>query len=693
MPQLLNYLLTKSPSPYSESPVYRKNSAPLFVQTMIVFASYYACAQLGFLMSIPPGVVTPVWIPSGLAIAAILLLGKRVSGGIILGSFLANFLRLQDDGSFFTPFAVSLAISFGSLAQALLGAFFLGRLSRGYDLFDHVQNILKFICVALCVCIIGSSTGVAALFFSHYIALEQVHVTWWTWWTGDLVGILCATPLLLIWSEPLGKIRGRNSQVISRIPLYFSLLIATTLLIFGPPILNGPFRHFLFPYLLVPFVVWAAFWFGKRGVTVSTLLISGMAIWGTSQGHGPFFKDDLSRSFLMLEPFIAILSITGLLYSAALSERKGASDESKKIQQDLVEFIETAPVGLHWVGPNGIIIWANAEELNMLGYKREEYIGHHYSEFHEGHVLDDMLERLKNHQQMQNHEIEVRCKDGSIKHVMRSCNVLWKNGTFMHTRCFSRDITERKKAENDLMHAHARLEREVLHRTQELFDAYKALEFEMGERMKAQKDILEVSEREQKRIGQDLHDGIAQQLTGLAYMSKTLQNKLQEKSPAESEDMEKILDVLKRAIEDTRRLSRGFYPVELEKLGLFPALNELCMDAEKMFSVRCHSHFDESIDIKDMAVASHLYRVTQEAVSNAMKHGKATEVRVNVEKIDGHIVLSIEDDGIGIQEDNVEPRMGLRIMRYRAKMIGASFDIEKREEGGTRVTFSYPIAS
>jgi PAS domain S-box-containing protein len=127
-------------------------------------------------------------------------------------------------------------------------------------------------------------------------------------------------------------------------------------------------------------------------------------------------------------------------------------DSLRRSQQELADFFDNAPVGLHWVGPDGIILRANRAELNLLGYSADEYIGHHIAEFHaDEDVIRDILRRLHAGEELQEFEARLRCKDGSIKHVLMSLNVLWEDGQFIHSRCFTRDITDRKRAEESLL--------------------------------------------------------------------------------------------------------------------------------------------------------------------------------------------------------------------------------------------------
>nr|WP_308796222.1 PAS domain-containing protein [Tolypothrix sp. FACHB-123] len=144
--------------------------------------------------------------------------------------------------------------------------------------------------------------------------------------------------------------------------------------------------------------------------------------------------------------------------SRKTAEQQQVEIALRRSQQKLTDFVENASVGMHWVQADGTIIWANQAELDLLGYSRAEYIGHSITEFHvDRHVIDDIMQRLGRNETLQNYEARLRCKDGSIRYVLIHSNVLWENGKFIHTRCFTRDITTRKKIEAALKESDRRL--------------------------------------------------------------------------------------------------------------------------------------------------------------------------------------------------------------------------------------------
>jgi PAS domain S-box-containing protein len=142
-----------------------------------------------------------------------------------------------------------------------------------------------------------------------------------------------------------------------------------------------------------------------------------------------------------------------------LRARTQAEESVRRTKQELSDFVENASVGMHWVGPDGVILWANSAELEMLGYAREEYIGRHIAEFHcERPVIEDILGRLAQGETLHEYAAQLRCKDGSIRDVLINSNVFWEDNKFVHTRCFTRDITERKKIEEDVRRRTAQFE-------------------------------------------------------------------------------------------------------------------------------------------------------------------------------------------------------------------------------------------
>ena len=224
-------------------------------------------------------------------------------------------------------------------------------------------------------------------------------------------------------------------------------------------------------------------------------------------------------------------------------------------------------------------------------------------------------------------------------------------------------------------------------------DRTRALTREMTERQRLEEEILRVSEREQRRIGHDLHDSLCQHLTATALAGQVLGERLAAKSLPEAADASKVVTLVEDGIELARNLARGLYPVEMEAEGLMAAFQELASTITKAAKVRCVFECDKPVLIHDDAIATHLYRITKEAVRNAIRHSKAKRIGINLSE-DGSITrLTIEDDGIGMPEElHPTDGLGVRIMAHRAAMIGGTFAIEPAPTGGTIVVCSLPKA-
>jgi PAS domain S-box-containing protein len=209
---------------------------------------------------------------------------------------------------------------------------------------------------------------------------------------------------------------------------------------------------------------------------------------------------------------------------------------------------------------------------------------------------------------------------------------------------------------------------------------------DITERKRLEREILEISNREQQRMGHDLHDGVCQQLAGIAYRMDILADQLEEKNFPEASEAGRIGGLINEAITQTRSVARGLFPVHLEESGLVLTLEELAANATNLFKIKCDFSCGEPAPILENAVAAHLYYIAQEAVLNAVKHGKATNVTISLKHTDGHFILSVQDDGMGFQPTNGKPTgMGIRIMNYRAKTIGATLDLKSSPGNGTRL--------
>lgn len=288
---------------------------------------YVLTAKLGLMLALPPGVATPLWPPSGLALAAVLLFDCTVKPGIFLGSFIVNSLI----SPLHWPFSMllSCAIAFGSTLQACLAGWALRKFKLVQDLLNRHHYVFYFFCIALASCLISSLIGTASLYASHLIDTKDLFNTWITWWLGDSTGMIVFAPIALVWAPPYIS-KPTKKQLQEALPL-LALLIIASLLTFGGIFHTGyPIEYILIPCLLI-----AAFRLGAQLTTLMLMIVIIIAIWGTSQAQGPFAQSSLNESLLLLQSFIAIVSATILILLAVLEELHKAQTLLLEANKDL----------------------------------------------------------------------------------------------------------------------------------------------------------------------------------------------------------------------------------------------------------------------------------------------------------------------------------------------------------------------
>ena len=241
-------------------------------------------------------------------------------------------------------------------------------------------------------------------------------------------------------------------------------------------------------------------------------------------------------------------------------------------------------------------------------------------------------------------------------------------------------------AEQQIITLNRELENRVLERTDDLRVAVFALQSEINNRQRLEREILEISEREQCRLGQDLHDGLGQELSGIAMLGDLLAKQLNAQANPLADSAAKLAAYVRNALDSTRRLAKGHYPIELERHGLLVALQDLADQTNRRTRIPCEVRHNGTEPPLEKSAEIHIYRIIQECVGNAVKHAMPSQIIIESLAGEGSHTFSVTDDGRGFATPSDNPGMGLHLMRYRARIIGADFTIEQPATGGSRIT-------
>jgi PAS domain S-box-containing protein len=319
---------------------------------------------------------------------------------------------------------------------------------------------------------------------------------------------------------------------------------------------------------------------------------------------------------------VSALQQRGRALENEIAHRRLLEESLRVSRAELEDFVENAAEGLHWLGADGRILWANRADLELLGYARHEYIGHHIAEFHvDREVIDDMLARLARDETLRDYEARLRTKDGEIRDVLINSNVLWRDGTFVHSRCFTRDITARKQAE-----AHAETARKEAEAAARAKDEFLAM------------------------LGHELRNPLAPIVTALQIMKL----KGDVGSTREQQVIERQVDHLVHLVDDlldVSRITRGKVALKRETLELAPVVARAVEIASPLLEERQH-HFTVEVPRSGLRLSVDPMRLTQvlsNLLTNAAKYTEPGGVITLSAWREGHeIVVATRDNGIGI---------------------------------------------
>jgi PAS domain S-box-containing protein len=672
--------------------------------TTAVAVIYFAAAELGLSLASVHTNVSPVWPPTGIAIASLLLFGRRLWPAILIGAFSANLLT-------HVSIATAGGIAIGNTLEAVSALYLLQR-GRGFGkLLSSVADVLRFLlCAAILSPMVSATIGNLSLCLGGAARWSDLGRLWLTWWLGDGFGALLVTPFFLAWSTRPRLFQPWKS--LAEGVLLLVLLFTTAMVIFGGWF-SSTAKSYPLEHLCLPFLVWAVLRFHQRLLTTAIILLQGIAVWGTSRGYGPFVNGNPNESLLMLQVFVGASTLMALVLFAVMCERKKAEEEKLKLaaqvqlQRQRAEDIVGHVPGVVWEAwgqPDAAtqrIDFVSSFVEKMLGYSEEDWLS--TPNFWLAIVHPDDRERAAR----ESAEIFASRKGGisRFRWLAKDAREVWveahsvvvcnENGTPIGMRGVTMDRTlavrtEQERAELLQREHEARAQAEEASRLKDEFLA--TVSHELRTPLNAVvgwSRLLRSSQIDQK---------------GLTHGLEVIERN----AWAQKQIIEDMLDV-SRII--TGKLRLGLMPVEL--LPVIHAAIDAIHPAAQAKDIRIMTQID-SPDLSVNGDADRLQQVTWNLLANAVKFTpRGGVVEVSLGKQGLHAKIRVADTGPGIepefvphlferfsQADGSSTRkygglgLGLAIVRHLVELHGGAVEARNRDDGnGAVFTVTLPAST
>jgi PAS domain S-box-containing protein len=602
----------------------------------VTFAA--VCASGVFCFALPRlgGRATLVLLPSGIAVAALCRWGRRMWPAVLLGGLGIELAERE-------PLVTALCVGGGLVLAALATCWLLDR--GGFEgSFGRARDMPIFILAAGLGMVIAPTLGYVGFYLGAGGRLHPDAAHWIRWWANTTVGVLLVSPALIEASrESLRPLLERRGEVLI---WFIGVLVCCAAILWGTGDLGRPAIGLFALILIVMGTI-------RLGLVISAagaFLLSAVTVVSFSFGIGVFGNLYELQGLVITWTLIAALNFVCLSITALLAQRDSAAQAKLRAEHRYAQIFEGSPQPI-WVHDRDSLrfLMINGAALRQYGWSREEILSMSVA------ALIPPGEPSAAPLDEQGHALGTAAEPFETRHLTR-------DGRVLEVEVWTRSI-------------------EFDERAAELVFA-----LDVSARRAFGRALMDAIAGEQRRIGQEMHDGLGQELTGLALSVRALANRAARERDAIAADLEQLAALATSCIRDARLIVQGLSPLTDADGNLDKALASLAERSSLSGTpVRFHARHDGELHL-ELKVRNHLYRIAQEAVQNALKHSGASAVEIELSRRDGMVRLGVLDDGRGMPADAPGGvGLGMRTMRFRSSAIGARLQIGKRAGGGNAV--------